>query len=82
MTSKINVLLAMIFAFVIFTVVLANEIRKKDELIVKYEEYVQVSQRLIDQMEYNSCLKDEIIKYYEYAEVPSELQCAEPMAIW
>lgn len=81
MTSRINVLFAMIVAFVILAIVLANEVRKRDELIAQYQEYYTVSQELIAQQEQNICLQDQIIKYYEYAKVPSELQCPEPLAV-
>ncbi len=81
MTSRINVLFAMMVAFLILAIVLANEVRKKDELIAKYQEYYTVSQELIAAQEKNNCLQDQIIKYYEYEQIPSELLCSLPLAV-
>jgi cell division protein FtsL len=81
MMYRIRVLFGMIIIFVIITIVLANEIRKKDELLGLYQEYSKISQQVIAQQEQNLCLQDEIIKYYEYAEIPSQLQCPLPMAV-
>lgn len=84
MTSMINALFVLIVTIIILLITnnyfSSKEIVRNRKLIQKYEEYFHISQQVIEQQEYNSCLQDQIINYYEYAKVPSELQCIEPLA--
>ncbi len=85
MMSKINIAFILIAAVMVIQAIISNYYLQKFEqsqvLIHQYEEYYQVSQELIAAQELNNCLQDQIIKYYEYAEIPSQLQCPLPMAV-